>query len=48
MVREECSDCPDGCEHGHDEEDENVVGRERIVTGVDVDEVGQHAEGWNL
>ncbi len=48
VVGEEGADCPGGGEDGHDEEDEDVVGCQGVVASVDVDEVGQHAEGGDL
>ncbi len=40
VVGEERGDGPGGAEDGDDEEDEDVGGREGVVAGVDVDEVG--------
>ena len=48
MVGEEGCDSPGGAEHGDDEEDKDVVGGEGVGFGVDVHEVGEHAEGWDL
>ena len=48
MVGEECSDCPGGAQDADDEEDEDVGRCQGVLAGVDVDEVGQHAKGWNL
>lgn len=48
VVGEEGADCPGAGKDGDDEEDEDVGWCEGIVTGVDVDEVGQHAESGDL
>lgn len=40
VVREEREDGPGGGEHGHDEEDEDVVGRQRVDAVIAVHEVG--------
>ena len=48
VVREERRDGPGGREHGHDEQDQDVVRGEGVGDSVDVDEVGQHAEGGDL
>jgi hypothetical protein len=48
VVGEEGADCPCRGEHADDEEDEDVVWCEGVVGGVDVHEVGQHAECWDL
>ncbi|TGO23602.1 hypothetical protein BPAE_0127g00220 [Botrytis paeoniae] len=43
VVGEECCDRPGAGEHRDDEEHQDVVGGERIVGCVDVDEEGEHA-----
>ena len=48
MVREEGGDGPGGGEDADDEEHEDVVWGEGVVGVVDVDEVGEHAEGGDL
>lgn len=48
VVGEEGADGPDGSEDGDDEEDEDGGGREEVLAVVDVYEVGEHAEGWDL
>jgi hypothetical protein len=48
VVGEEGEDAPDGGEDGDDEEDEDGGGREAVLLVVDVHEVGEHAEGWDL
>ena len=48
MVGEEGCDGPGGAQHGDDEEYEDIVGREGIGFRVDMDEVGEHAKGWDL
>jgi len=47
VVGEEGCDCPCGTEDRDYEEDEDVVGGEGVGFRVDVDEVGQHAKGWD-
>jgi hypothetical protein len=48
VVGEEGSDCPGGGENRDDEEDENVGRCQGVIAGVDVHEVGEHAEGRDL
>lgn len=48
VVCEQGGDGPRAREHRDDEENQDVVGRERVVGCVDVDEEGEHAEGWDL
>lgn len=48
MVGEEREDGPGGGEDRDDEEDEDVVGCQGIVGGVDVDKPGEHAESRDL
>lgn len=48
MVDEECANGPHGAEDGDDKEDEDGGGRELVVVGIDVDEVGEHAQGGDL
>lgn len=48
MVGEDCADGPDAGEDRDDEEDEDVVWGQGVVGCVDVDEVGEHAEGGDL
>ncbi|KAI9642424.1 hypothetical protein NHQ30_009229 [Ciborinia camelliae] len=43
VVREEGGDRPGASEHGHDEEDQDVVWGEGVVGGVDVDEKCEHS-----
>jgi len=47
VVGEEGKDRPGGAEDGDDEENEDVVRCEGVLTGVDVYEVGEHAECGN-
>jgi hypothetical protein len=48
VVGEEGEDGPHGRQDGDDEEDEDRGGREQVLRVVDVDEVGEHAERWDL
>lgn len=48
VVGEEGEDGPDGGEDGDDEEDEDRGRRQEVLLVVDVDEVGEHAEGGDL
>jgi hypothetical protein len=48
VVGEEGCNCPGGTQHGDDEEDEDIGRGKGVVAGVDVDEVGEHTEGWDL
>ena len=48
VVGEECCNGPGGAQDGNDEQDEDVVRGEGVGFGVDVYEVGKHAEGWYL
>lgn len=48
MVGEEGCDGPGGAQHRDNEEHEDVVWREGVGFRVDMDEVGEHAEGWDL
>lgn len=48
VVGEEGGDGPGEREDGDDEEDEDVVGGEGVLRGVDVHEVGEHAHGGDL
>ena len=48
MVGEEGCDGPGSAQDTDDEEDENVVGCQGVVAGVDVNEVCEHAEGGDL
>ena len=48
MVGEEGANGPGGAQDGDDEEDENVVRSQGVIIGVDMDEVGEHAKGWDL
>ncbi|TGO69272.1 hypothetical protein BOTNAR_0013g00440 [Botryotinia narcissicola] len=48
VVREERRDGPGAREHRDDEQHQDVVGRQRIVGCVDVDEEGEHAECGDL
>jgi len=48
VVGEEGEDGPDGGEDGDDEEDEDGGWGEEVLGVVDVDEVGEHAEGGDL
>jgi uncharacterized Zn-binding protein involved in type VI secretion len=46
-VQEEGAYCPCGSEHRDDEEDENGGGCEQAAVVVEVNEPGQHAQGWD-
>ncbi len=48
MVGEEGCDCPSEGQHGHNEEDEDVVWSESIRAVVDVHKIGEHAHCWDL
>lgn len=48
VVGEQRGDGPGAGEHGDDEQHQDVVGGQRIVGCVDVDEEGEHAECWDL
>ncbi|TAQ88456.1 hypothetical protein B7494_g3229 [Chlorociboria aeruginascens] len=43
VVGEQCCNCPYAGEDADDEEDEDVVGGEQVLRGVDVHEVGKHS-----
>ncbi|KAI9854985.1 MAG: hypothetical protein M1813_000592 [Trichoglossum hirsutum] len=47
VTREERVDCPDGSKDTRDEEDEDEVRGEGLAKYVTVDEVGEHAKGWD-
>jgi len=47
VVCEERCDGPCRTQDRDDKEDEDVVGGESVCFGVDVHEVGKHAEGWD-
>lgn len=48
VVGEYREDGPDGCEDGGDKEDKDGGGGEEVLLVVDIYEVGEHAEGWDL
>ena len=48
VVGEEGCDGPGSAKDTDDEEDEDVVGCQGVVAGVDVDEICEHAEGGDL
>ena len=48
VVGEQSADGPDDGEDGDYEEDEDGVWGESVVLDVDVDEVGKHADRWDL
>lgn len=48
VVGEEGEDGPGQGQDGHDEQDQNVVGRELVRVDVAVDKVGEHAHDGDL
>lgn len=47
VVSKEGCDRPSCGKDRDDEEDEDIVWRQGVMSCVDIDEVGEHAEGWD-